>query len=846
MLLNDFWAKTEPFQSVTTHGVVSGHVCRSLMENYLSKGVVTRIADLMSMAEDELFDFMAYLVALHDVGKLEFHFQSMDLRTAERLRACGIDRDFLGKEHFRHEKTGEIAAKRLWKRQGQDEDSSFIFSAIIGAHHQKNNGAGSVSKHPFFEKLREELECVLHQQLVGASDLNLPELPEENEGVVEAVLLGILILSDWIASSALFSDAEGWIGNPDSQEEIRRRTLEFLFQSGLKPDSVIWEKEFSKVWPWIPQSGMRPIQNAVEAIEAADKRHRLVLIEAPMGEGKTEAGMYAAVQMIRKWRKDGFYVAMPTAATSNQMVLRMQSWFSACEVSDAVRLLHSMAWLEDQSQIKKQSHDDHNEIIGWLEPVRRGLLGQFAVGTIDQVLLSVTKARYAVLRLLGMSNKVLVIDEIHSYDVYMGKFLDLLLKWCRAMDVPVVMLSATLPPKLKAKLLKPYTSQVLSSGYPLITTVDENGVVEEHRVDRTERRLTVGVELLPILNSPEIIAQKAISLTENGGCICILMNTVKQAQTVFSVLEQFFDGDLMLFHAQYPAARRKEIEEECIRKFGKDKQHRPEKAILVATQVVEQSLDVDFDAMLTAVAPVDLLLQRMGRVFRHNDTVRPVYFQKPMLWIMIPDGENFGADAYVYPEVLLRQSIHVLSSCEVVRIPEDLAQLISDGYDETKVPMSETEKWMEHLIGEQVTAGQSQKYLIGDPDKQYAPLGLTDQLFDDDGGSRYLAVQTRLGEPTVRIALLEPDLYCRVEAYADANRVASIRDKGLARSVQECSVSVAEHRLRFDKSDLSYIKGDMLLAGVRIYPAQNGCCELQGGRLIYDTKLGVIIEEGEK
>ena len=146
------------------------------------------------------------------------------------------------------------------------------------------------------------------------------------------------------------------------------------------------------------------------------------------------------------------------------------------------------------------------------------------------------------------------------------------------------------------------------------------------------------------------------------------------------------------------------------------------------------------------------------------------------------------------------------------------------------------------MIGEQVEAGQSRKYLIGTPDKVYSAMSDSSQLFDDEGENKYLTVQTRLGEPSVRIALLEPELYQRVEACKE-DGTAKVHDKELARQVQMQSVSVAERRLKFDKSELSYIKGGNLLSGVRVYPAQNGICELGGGRICFDEKLGVMIEE---
>ena len=843
MELNQFWAKTTPFQSVTTHGIVSGSVCRYLMQHYLSEGSRSLAAKLLGMTETELLDFMAYLTSLHDIGKIEYHFQCKDPDMKGRLREAGAGRNELGKENTRHEKTGATVSRRLWRAQGHKAGSYNLFSEIIGAHHQKNYGLGSDSKDAFFAAFQTELEKQMRQFFLNGSMNPLPDKPRADRGVAESILLGMVILSDWIASGSMFAHAEAWIEQEDSEDQIIQKTEEFLDKSGLKKEPVQWEQEFTGVWPWIPKDGMRLLQQGAEKLMTSGKRHRLILMEAPMGEGKTEAGMYCAVQMLRQWKKDGFYVALPTAATSNQMVSRMEDWFQTLGIQKKVRLLHGMAWLVDDNISENIANsEDHDEISRWLAPLRRGLLGQFSVGTIDQAMMAVTKAKYGVLRLLGLSNKVLVIDEIHSYDVYMGEFILRLLEWCRAMEIPVVMLSATLPPKLKAKLLAPYTNKPLSRGYPLITAVCEDGTVEELYIEKTVKNMTVSVELLPILNDPEQIARKAAELTADGGCVCVLMNTVRQAQKVYSALKSCFDGELLLFHAQFPAERRKEIEETCIRKFGKDKSNRPTRAILVATQVVEQSLDVDFDAMLTAVAPIDLVLQRMGRIFRHEDTIRPAHLQSPSQFILIPDGNDFGVDGYVYPEVLLQQTIQVLKERDTVRIPEDLAPLVADGYDDSKVPLEAFEKWMEHMIGEQVEAGQSRKYLIGTPDKVYSAMSDSSQLFDDEGENKYLTVQTRLGEPTVRIALLEPELYQRVEACKE-DGTAKVCDKELARKVQMQSVSVAERRLKFDKSELSYIKGDNLLSGVRVYPAQNGICELRGGRIRFDEKLGVMIEE---
>ncbi|MFR6378830.1 MAG: DEAD/DEAH box helicase [Evtepia sp.] len=168
----------------------------------------------------------------------------------------------------------------------------------------------------------------------------------------------------------------------------------------------------------------------------------MVLIEAPMGEGKTEAGIYAALQMARQWKKHGFYVGLPTSATSNQMVGRMREFLALHGLEDTVRLLHSMAWLVDEDLPEMQFDTEEKAYAArWLLPVRRGLLAPYAVGTVDQAMMAVLMVKYGVLRLLGLAQKTLVIDELHSYDVYMSELIERLLEWCKALEIPVVMLS---------------------------------------------------------------------------------------------------------------------------------------------------------------------------------------------------------------------------------------------------------------------------------------------------------------------------------------------------------------------------------------------------------------------
>lgn len=845
----NFWAKTSPFQSISTHARISGIVATVILDELLSAGVRAQLCDNLSLDSDQLRGFVGYLVSLHDLGKIEYSFQvqNEDMRRAIESDRCMQE---VFKPGTRHEKTGQSFLRAFWKESGEDHQSCALLSKVIGAHHQGKTGSGNYNPNSAWQPLRISLEAELKKFFLGDQPFRLPRVQKNRQGSTAAILLGIMILSDWIASGTSFADAETWIDSIDADNRIRAKSEQFLAKSGLKPYPFTWPESFCGLWPNIPADGKRPMQREIERqMHSMKEKPLAVLIEAPMGEGKTEAGIYAAVQMAAQWGKDGFYIALPTAATANQMVGRAQALLDMHKLSTAVRLLHSMAWLETTSDNQFNSADEHDEVASWLAPLKRGLLGQYAVGTVDQAMFAATNVKYGVLRLLGLSNKVLIIDEIHSYDAYMSEILVRLLEWCKALEIPVVMLSATLPPAMKEKLLAPYTSQSLSGNYPLLTMLWQNGIVQERIIPETSHRLTISTKLLPILNEPEKIAEAAIREVKDGGCLCILMNTVKEAQTIYSAIKARYSGDLLLFHAQFPAGRRAEIERECIRKYGKDKSQRPKQSILVATQVVEQSLDVDFDAMLTAIAPIDLLLQRMGRVFRHENTERPASHKAASVTVMVPkEGKSYGVSAYVYPECLLNSARRILVEKNSVQIPEDLAAIVQKGYDPSNVPEDEINAWRKKILRDEVDAGASQQYLLNAPDKLFSALdGFA--LYDDDEEAFSLSAKTRLGEPTIRVALLSPEdmnlLYTFLKSEGE-HRTASVWDHNAAEQVMKQSVPVRVSRLG-QLPDTWGIRGAMLLSGTRIVPTdENGNARLGNGNILrFDPELGLIIKEGE-
>ena len=857
LTLDRVWAKTDSFQSIYTHSALAGIVAQTLLEFMLVPGVRKKLCNALSCTQEELYDWLGYLASLHDIGKVEGQFQAQNPEMQRLMDACGHRRAYAFSTPVRHEKTTkECLRGHVWKFPKEVQRTAEFYASILEAHHQGKAGTCGETQNSFWNALQEELERKLRQQFLHTEEICFPPALEKSDhGTVGALLLGLIILADWIASSSYFSQAEEWFPTPGGTEKARKLAKNFLELSGLSWQAEDFGTTFSEVWPNLPRDSLRGLQQETEALfRETQERISLVLLEAPMGEGKTEAGIYAAVQMARQWEKGGFYIGLPTAATSNQMVGRVKAMMGLHKFFDPVRLLHSMAWMVNDAGDESWPRFDTEEerfAAGWLQPVRRGLLSTYAVGTVDQAMMSVLLVRYGVLRLLGLAQKALVIDELHAYDVYMSELLHRLLAWCKALEIPVVLLSATLPAEKKRQMLSVYTKEPLCSSYPAITAVTESGKALVRPIARTEQRQTARVVLCPILHQEREIARMAEELVAHGGCLCVLLNTVDQAQAVYRALrERNFDGELLLFHARFPAQRRNELEQRCTQLFGKEKSLRPRRAILVATQVVEQSLDVDFDLMMTAIAPIDLLLQRLGRIFRHKETVRPEHISLPTLYVLTPavPGE-YESDGFIYPVCLLEQSARLLSRRDMIRVPEDIPELVESGYDPAGAPPEELELWMNHLLEDQVKASQGATYLIQPPEKGYTPIKSPERTqFDDLESVSYLSAKTRLGEPTTRIALLRPERFAYFLQKATrkgGRKLLSNVTKAEGREILMQSVSVRSRLLHPDRQEI--LEGSGMLEGIEIYPStldRQGklwYIEKHGVCLVSDPELGMIM-----
>ncbi len=603
-------------------------------------------------------------------------------------------------------------------------------------------------------------------------------------------LAGLTSFSDWIGSNEDWfpfgttedcSNLRGWFQRRSSSADKALENIGWGFRIPLSPN----QKSFAKVFDFSP----RPLQQAVEDVLTDAEEPLILLVEAPMGEGKTEAAFFAHLELQRRFGHRGLYVALPTKATGNAMFIRTLN-FLRRQGGDRkldLQLSHGAALLSDDFQRLRLSgiHDPATggEIRAgeWFTHKKRALLSEYGVGTVDQAILPVLPVRHNFVRLWGLANRVVVFDEIHAYDPYTGTLLIHLLRWLLALGSSVVLLSATLPPSIRRKLAEMVGSSLPQNeeGYPRIS-IFYGGAVRQvnFKSDPSRRHQLRLAGISPDLE--DIFAALEMHLPGNSVGL-VLANTVQRAQDLYRLFpegtpmerdgrrvgKRLPDGtEVYLFHARFPADQRQKREEQVLNTFGKAGT-RDRKKILIATQVAEQSLDLDFDLIVTDLAPVDLILQRAGRLWRH---LRTRHLPEPLLIVagLVGDAPPFfGKPLWwgsVYREDVLLRTWSLLRGLNKLTLPDEIDSLVRAVYEEqVDVPESLRERLEKALMSGEGEAwaklGQANRAIIGYPDDSSWNEPERFVLHDEDesGVHRTLLAQTRLGDESIVAIPLWPE-----------------------------------------------------------------------------------------
>ena len=794
-----------------------------------------RMAAIPGMDWEAARPWLLLVIACHDLGKACPGFQS---KWPELLASTGAHLPRSPNTDIHHAFVSQLALAELLRKMDWPAELAELVADAAGCHHgnRASENAKAKAEAEIYVGRGDRLEAVrtdwvqarhnLFQALLEILKPGTPPTKQALNGPDFMLLSGLTSFADWIGSN----EEKFPFGTPDDCDDLqdwfqKRRALAdkaldamgWLARTPLTQET----KSFSQVFGFAP----RPLQQAVTDTLNDVKGPAILLLEAPMGEGKTEAAFFAHLELQRRFGHRGLYIALPTKATGNAMFKRTLKFLRGQGMNRTLdlQLLHDGSMLNDTFQNLKLSGIYDATTGGevrageWFTNKKRALLSEYGVGTVDQALLPILPVRHNFVRLWGLANRVVVFDEIHAYDAYTGTLLIHLLRWLLSLGSSVVLLSATLPPSIRRELARVVNDTLPEQEprYPRLSIFCPGQKVYQKHFDADPaRRQTVGLQPIP----PELSDLRAALEADliNGGMGLAIVNTVQRAQDLYRL---FSEGEpltregqrvgkrlpngteVYLFHARFPADRRQKREEHALETFGENG-NREGRKILIATQVAEQSLDLDFDVIATDLAPIDLVLQRAGRLWRHARKIRPV--SDPTLLVAGLAGDeppSFGKPLWwgvVYREDILLRTWSLLHTRQDLKIPDEIDTLVQAVYEEqVDVPDSLRDRLEKALLNSDgkiiAEHGQAHQAIIGLPDDSSWNDPARFVLYDEDepGVHRTLMAQTRLGEDSVVVIALWRDDEFRPDAtpdFAQAKqwylRAMSLSRKGVVRKLQ--------------------------------------------------------------
>lgn len=739
-----YWAKTfpdgNPGIDVIHHCLNVGCVAKALT------GTKSTILAQFGLPPEHI----APLAALHDIGKISQGFQC---KCSIWLKQNGLDevasaQGWQNLEH-NHSKVSQFTVQNILSEAGLKRKSAFYWAVAVGAHHGRLHRPGErgLSSTPGmsndeWEQARRQVAKILVEQLG-----EFPTTPITSDSPQLWWLAGLISVADWIGSDESFFPLDQNLEACESQT----RAQAALESIGMAIPAIQLGLDFGQIFGFSPNDLQRQALTAIT-------EPGIYVIEAPMGMGKTEAALACAYQLLCAGKTSGLYFALPTQITSNRIHLRVTEFLrKICLENANARLIHANAWLlEDVNQPtpgatdNRQSPDsDARAGRDWFASPKRAIISHFGVGTVDQALLAVVAAKHFFVRRFGLAGKVVIIDEVHSYDFYTGTLIRELCKTLEALGCTVILLSATLTPEKRTALLGAESNEKYSDSYPLITGKRAGGVfIPPHPIEPPEpKSVYIG------FCEAESALKKAWAKASAGVCVLWICDTVAQAQNTYANLKMLENGDgpeLGLLHSRFPYYRREGLEAYWIERLGKESQNR-RGCVLVSTQVVEQSVDLDADLLITELAPTDMLLQRIGRLWRHPRGLRPV--GQAECWILrdtasleelrVMDEKRIqdalGAKAWVYAPYVLLRSLEVWLEHPKITLPIDIRALLKSTYSERTDEPEGWQKLMEKIEGDEFARKKTAEMAAN----------IWSPLLDDQEG-----VQTRVNEaPFVSLIL---------------------------------------------------------------------------------------------
>ena len=884
-----------------------------LWENWLSEGqkkiIINSIVDKDEKKAKQLVKFLGYV---HDIGKATPSFQTMegftnssdlDYELLSKLEYAGFkgitSKKFVSRGETRHNIAGQFILSNFGVR---DE-----IATIVGGHHGKTidninecMNQSAYKANYYQDEENTDVNALWHQchyeifnealNLCGYGSVD--EIPAVGQPA-QVILLGLLVVADWIASNEEYYPLID-INKDEVEEKDHRRSCGF--KEWIKSD--LWQPDenvdFISMYNNRFDFDPRNVQEKLSEVITECDEPGIFILEAPMGIGKTEAALIGSEQLAAKTGRSGLFFGLPTQATSNGIFPRIITWLNSIkeDYGDTlqVRLAHGKAHLNDSftSIASGIGIDGDGSIIvnQWFSGKKTTALDDFVVGTVDQFLLLSLKQKHLFLRHLGFSKKVVIIDEVHAYDTYMSQYLKESLTWMASYGVPVILLSATLPSKSRSEIIlsylmgrstkisKPEREEVKvkleNRAYPLITYTDGNNVKTETQFVPIENKM---VKVNSI--DEDGLIQLVESMIKDGGVVGIIVNTVKRGQNFAKMLSDYFGDDLvLLLHSGFIATERVKKENELLSIIGK-KASRPERKIIIGTQVIEQSLDIDFDVLISDLAPVDLLIQRIGRLHRHDERIKPASHTNPRLYIL---GKNSQYDfeegsRNVYGDYLLMRTQYFIDKYSEIAIPGDISDLVQDVYSDDDIDFSgelkerytlykennkELKQHKENIANtfriDNPIVSQNKKRIV----KKNNLIGWINKGIMDNSDEKGFA-QVRDGEQTIEVIVVKKigDGYGVFDSDEDISK--KINDEIVAKNIARNTLTLPrffsavynidktiDELEKYNNKNLSKWQKSIWLKGcLGIVLDENNEFVLCGKCIKYDEKYGIcILEEG--
>ena len=711
--------------------------------------LLKRLSQLMGLPPDQTLVWAVFLLGLHDLGKFAETFQTLRPDLRQLLWPDSTPK----RTHYsmRHDTLGQI----LWKdvitsplfeasesavKDFADETLDIWLSPVFGHHgwppftnaEQPKNHFASHDETAAHEYVADWL-ALMQPDFESVAELNTESNWRKQQKHTSWLLAGIAVLADWLGSNQeIFTYQQTAMPLDQYWQNIALPNAEkAVAEAGLLPKTPQHNLPLTELFPYITSA--TPLQKQCEDLPL-HQLPQLFILEDVTGAGKTEAALILAHRLMSAGLAHGIYIGLPTMATANAMYDRMTDTYLRLYKpgeTPSLILSHSARHLSEsfQQSLLNSQHPGANyrqeenisaQCNRWLADNRKkALLADVGIGTIDQALLGIVPARHQSLRLLGLQHKVLILDEVHAYDAYTNELLKRLIEFHAALGGSVILLSATLTHSQRTELTQAFygspTKQKRHEGlpvnptpnnrqYPLLTHASSNkGLKEYPLATRESVKREVKVEFYHQQTAVYDAIKTALA---KGKSVCWIRNTVPDAREAWHTLHAsgwVNKEKLHLFHSRYALGDRIAIEQEIIQYFGsKSTQSQRQGRILIATQVVEQSLDLDFDLMITDLAPIDLIIQRAGRLQRHNRDQQGERLAHgetdqrgtPRLIIHAPEytaspqadwfKNSFPKAHYVYPHTLLLwRTVKILSKKGGWHMPGDARELLEFVYDES-------------------------------------------------------------------------------------------------------------------------------------------------------------------